>query len=325
MNIPLLHRLRASPDSFLPLAALGPDLERVRRDLDELAAFGFALEQHPYHGVAYRGPARRLCPDQIEWELETTRIGRRIAVWNRVTSTNDLATRAAGSTANDGLVVLAEEQTAGRGRRGRSWSAPPASSLLMSTLIFPPDLLANPGWLTALGAVAVAEVVEHWTGQRASIKWPNDVRISGRKVAGILVERGLGAVLGVGLNVNIEAEEFPEDLRASAASLQMFSGDPLDRSEVARCLIRCLDQHFLDGLRSGPGLLNDRWRSRLEPLGRLVRLKTHDGLVVGRLVDADLELGLTVVLENGRTRRVSHVEVTSFDGDSPDCGTTRVI
>ena len=131
----------------MPLDELGPDLERVRGDLDALVAFGFGIEQHPYRGAAYVGPAERLCPDQIEHGLATRRIGRRIAVWNRVTSTNDLAARAGTSSSNDGLVVLAEEQTAGRGRRGRSWTAPPRSSILMSVVLFPPPhlLARRPG------------------------------------------------------------------------------------------------------------------------------------------------------------------------------------
>ncbi len=139
LNIPLLNRLRAAAGEFVPLDELGPDACRVRADLDALDHFGFAIERHPYRGACYSGPAERLCPDQIEHELATRRIGRRIAVWSRVSSTNDLAVRAAGSASNDGLVVLADEQTAGRGRRGRSWTAPPRTSILMSLLLFPPS------------------------------------------------------------------------------------------------------------------------------------------------------------------------------------------
>ena len=182
---------------YVPLDGLGPDTDRVRADLEALAAFGFGIERHPYRGAAYAGPADRLCPDQIEHELATRRIGRRIAVWSRVASTNDLAAQAGRSASNEGLVVMAEEQTAGRGRRGRSWTAPPRSSILMSVLLFPPPDLAPAvpesafgcAWLTAMGAVATAEVVSAWTGREAAIKWPNDVRVDGRKIAGILVER----------------------------------------------------------------------------------------------------------------------------------------
>ena len=90
LNIPLLNRLRAADGDYVPLCELGSDLDQVRFDLYALSSFGFAIELHPYRGAAYVGPAQRLCPDQIEYGLATEAIGRRIAVWNRVTSTNDL-------------------------------------------------------------------------------------------------------------------------------------------------------------------------------------------------------------------------------------------
>jgi BirA family biotin operon repressor/biotin-[acetyl-CoA-carboxylase] ligase len=298
MNIPLLHRLRDAQGAFIPVAELGAcaggSLDTVRADLDELERFGFVFESHPYRGVAYRGPATRLCPDQIEHELGTRRVGRRIAVWNRVVSTNDLAGHAAASTANEGLVILAEEQTAGRGRRGRQWVAPASSSLLMSVLLFPPENLAEAGWLTALGAVAVAEVVAAWTGLDVRIKWPNDVRVAGRKIAGILVERGDGAVIGVGLNANASLDDFPEELHGTATSLRILLGGPVDRSELARALIRRLDDWYDRGWSLGPDVLNPAWRDRSEHLGRLVQVATPSGSYVGRLVDLDLRRGLTL-------------------------------
>ena len=281
----------------MPLDGLGPDTDRVRDDLDALAAFGFGIERHPYRGAAYAGPADRLCPDQIEHELSTRRVGRRIAVWSRVSSTNDLAARAAASASNDGLVVLAEEQTAGRGRRGRSWTAPPRSSILMSVLLFPPPHLAPAvpeaafgcAWLTALGAVATAEVVTAWTGRDAAIKWPNDVRVDGRKVAGILVERASprgptssgvadaeparGVVIGIGLNVNLDRDALPTELRDRATSIEDRTRRPtVDRSEVARDLIRRLDHWYDASLALGPEIINAPWRARSEHFGRVVRV-----------------------------------------------------
>lgn len=266
MNIALLDILRAAGGGFVPIGRLGADPELVRSDLDELEAFGFGLERHPFHGVSYRGPARRLCPDQIEWELGTKVVGRRVAVWNRVTSTNDLADRASGSLANEGLAILAEGQTAGRGSRGRTWTAPEGSSILMSVLLFPPAPLDDPAWLTALGALAVAESVERATSLDARIKWPNDVRVDGRKVAGILVERRRGTVLGIGLNVNLAPDDFPEELRPIATSLRALSGRPFDRSMLARRLLRRLDHWYALGVASGPDLLDRAWRDRREHL-----------------------------------------------------------
>ncbi len=240
MNIPLLRRLRDALGRFVPLVDLGTDRHSLHCVLDELEAYGFGLERHPYWGVAYRGPADRLCPDQIEDDLDTLKVGRRVAVWSRVRSTNDVAVRAAASTANDGLVVLAEEQSAGRGRRDRTWTAPPGSSILMSVLLFPPPALAETAWLTALGAVATAEVVAAWTAEAAAItiKWPNDVLAGGRKIAGILVERGQGAVIGIGLNANIDPTHSTEAPRA-ATSLSIVSGRRIrPPRRPARILIR---------------------------------------------------------------------------------------
>jgi BirA family transcriptional regulator, biotin operon repressor / biotin---[acetyl-CoA-carboxylase] ligase len=316
LNVPLLDCLRAAAGAFVPLDELGPDRDRVRADLDALVDFGFAIERHPYRGAAYAGPAARLCPDQIEHELGTRRIGRRIAVWSRVSSTNDLAARAGGSASNDGLVVLAEEQTAGRGRRGRSWTAPPRSSILMSVLLFPPADVAPAGpdaaegcaWLTALGAVATAEVVTAWTGREAAIKWPNDVRVDGRKIAGILVERpappGRAAVVGIGLNVHVDREALPAELQPRATSIQIERGGLLvDRSEVARELIRRLD-HWYDAVRTlGCDTLSAPWRDRSEHLGQVVEVATPAGPRSGRLVDLDLRLGLTLDIEGPGERR----------------------
>ncbi|AMV40609.1 biotin--[acetyl-CoA-carboxylase] ligase [Planctomyces sp. SH-PL62] len=311
LNAPLLDRLRESA-GFVPLADLPGDPAAVAADLDALAAFGFALDRRADGAVAYRGPSPRLCPDQIEHALGTSRIGRRLAVWSRLGSTNDAAARGAESLANDGLVVMAEEQTSGRGRRGRSFVAPARSSLLMSVLLFPPAGLAPLGkdstsgvaWLTIVGSIAVAELVAARTGREARIKWPNDVRVDGRKVCGVLVERairptvsdgaGTAVVVGIGLNVNVAVEAFPPELRDKATSLRILAGRDFDRSDLARDLIRRLDRWYDAILREGPSALSPAWRALCEHLGRPVRITTATGALAGLLVDVDLELGLTL-------------------------------
>ncbi len=312
VNIPLLRRLRDAQGAFVSPAELGEDLAGVQGDVDELRRFGFAIEEHPYGGFTYRAPAARLCPDQIEFELRTRLVGRRIAVWNRVGSTNDVAAHGAGSIANEGLVVLAEEQTAGRGRRGRAWSAPAGSSLLMSVLLFPPEPTADPGWLTALAALAVVDVVAAWSGRDARIKWPNDVRVDGRKIAGILVERGPGAVVGIGLNVNISHDQFPEELRDSATSLCILTGGRSDRSELARALIERIDAWYDIGRTHGPQALTPRWRETSEHRGQTVEVSTTTGTVRGRLDDLDLLYGLTLSGDASTRRHVPGREVLAI-------------
>jgi BirA family biotin operon repressor/biotin-[acetyl-CoA-carboxylase] ligase len=201
----------------------------------------------------------------------------------------------------------------------------------MSILIFPPAHLralrleahAGNAWLTALAAVATAELVTDCTGRAARIKWPNDVRVQGRKVAGILVERALtpaylapadgaggappqGVVIGIGLNVNVDEESFPADLRPRATSLAILGGSAsIDRSQLARDLIRRLDAWYEQILSYGPGVLNDPWRARSEHLGNMVRVVTGDHELRGRLIDLDLDRGLTLDLETAR-EGVSH-------------------
>jgi BirA family biotin operon repressor/biotin-[acetyl-CoA-carboxylase] ligase len=264
MNAVLLRRLLDARGRFLPPHELGLDREHWWSEIEAIEAFGFPIETHPVHGVACLGPADRLCADQIEHELGTQLVGRRVSVWNRLASTNDLAARASCSRANEGLVVLAEEQTAGRGRRGRIWTAPARSSILMSVLLYPEGPLADPSWLTALGAVAVAEVVSAWTGLPARIKWPNDVRVEGKKISGILVERGEAAVVGIGLNANLGLDDFSPSLREGATSLRILMGTTVDRSELARSLIQALDRHYDLARRRGDSALTSAWRERLE-------------------------------------------------------------
>jgi len=320
LNMELLDRLRVAGGQFVPLLELGEDRARVWDELEALQRFGFQVERHPYLGAAYRGPTCRLCPDQIEHGLKTRGIGRRIAVWNRVGSTNDLAARAGSTPANDGLVVLAEEQTAGRGQRGRIWTAPARSSILMSVLLFPPSRLpfsafedtGGSAWLTALAAVATAELVSDFTGCDARIKWPNDVRVEGRKIAGILVERALapgpfgysdgdgaprprGVVIGIGLNVNLDIDTVSAELGTRITSLAALrGGSELDRSELARSLIERLDQWYWDVLTSGPAALSGPWSARSEHLGSMVKVVTPGDQLCGRIIDLDLLRGLTL-------------------------------
>ena len=162
----------------------------------------------------------------------------------------------------------------------------------MSVLLFPPPALDDPGWLTALGAVAVAEVVAEQQGLDAKIKWPNDVRVDGKKLAGVLVERGQGAVLGIGVNVNVP--QFPEPLDQTATSLQILKGEPVDRSEFVRSLIERLDHLHQRATEQGPHSLNEFYLRRSEHLHRQVEVDTTEGRRVGRLVGIDLLEGLVL-------------------------------
>jgi len=197
--------------------------------------------------------------------------------------------------------------------------------LLLSVLLFPPPALAETGWLTALGAVATAEVVAAWTGLDARIKWPNDVRVDGRKIAGVLVERGAGIVIGIGLNANLTTGDLPPELHASATSLRILSDQFIDRSELARALIARLDHWYEVGRTAGPASLSPRWRALNEHLGTLVRVSTAAGDAVGRLDDVDLARGVTLSLPGERSAHIAGPDILSLatvaqidEADAPD-------
>ena len=172
----------------------------------------------------------RLIAAELRAGLEGSRIGNEIVVVEEARSTNDLAWEALERGIPDGFVVFAERQTAGRGQYGRRWESAPHQGLWFSILLRPALTLPESPQLTSLLADVVAETLTEQTGCVATIKPPNDIYVAGRKVAGILVEGriendgGYVAVAGIGINVNQTGDDFPEELRATAASLAMATG-----------------------------------------------------------------------------------------------------
>jgi BirA family biotin operon repressor/biotin-[acetyl-CoA-carboxylase] ligase len=200
-------------------------------------------------------------------------------VHHRVTdSTNERAKALALLGAPHGTLVTAGEQTAGRGRQGRSWLAPPGRALLMSLVLR--GLGEAQALLPLAAAVAVCEACEPVAPVSCRIKWPNDVWIDGRKLAGILVEgrpQEGWAVLGIGLNVATAAEEFPEELRELATSLQASAGDAPEVEEVLAALLETLDARLADE----PSAVLAAWRERDALLGRPVHWEGGEGTAAG--------------------------------------------
>lgn len=221
-----------------------------------------------------------------DWQQPGRLVGRRILVHDCVESTNDLAAALAKDPANEGVVVIAREQTAGRGQHGRQWSARPGSGVLMSVALSPPESLRRPALLTAWAAVGVCGTVQQTIGQPARIKWPNDVLLRGRKVCGILIEASPdGVVVGVGLNVRQSREDFLSEGLIEATSLQQHSPTPLETEEVARTLIDKLDQSYAELLEGEISPLEGLWGWHLGLLGKQVEAECMDGCFRGRLID----------------------------------------
>jgi BirA family biotin operon repressor/biotin-[acetyl-CoA-carboxylase] ligase len=240
-------------------------------------------------------PLRRalLTPGSLWSELE---------VLGSVPSTNAVLVSRAGSDGASGLVVLAEHQTAGRGRLDRTWVAPPRSAVTMSALVRPYDIAVSRWpWIALLAGLSVGAVLNSTAGVTASLKWPNDVIIGDRKVAGILVERvetgpyPPAAVIGIGLNVSMSAVELPTD---NATSLSLEGAKTTDRSVLARAILRTLEGLLGDWQRSGgdaeSGLL-PAYVQACSTIGREVMVSIPGGVDVrGTAVGVDVSGRLVV-------------------------------
>jgi BirA family biotin operon repressor/biotin-[acetyl-CoA-carboxylase] ligase len=256
-----------------------------------------------------------LTPDLIQSDLPTTIVGRAVEHYTRTASTNDLVRQQARAARAEGLVVLAEEQTAGRGRLDRGWAAPAGSSLLMSLLLRPSWLPpADSFALTMLAAVGLCEAVEQVAPLHARLKWPNDLMLSVaavaaplRKAAGILSEIELAGdqiawvAIGIGVNVNWSPSGIvgERDLAEIATSVSVAAGQPIDRLALLRALLIRLDERYI-ALRQGRREeLYDAWRDRLATLGQPVDVRLHHSVLHGVAEGVEPSGGLRVRDDHG--------------------------
>lgn len=222
-----------------------------------------------------------------------------------------------------GLVLVAGHQTAGRGRLGRSWSAPPGASLLVSALLGPPrgSPVHGATWAVALAAGDACAAV---AGVEAELKWPNDLVVGDRKLAGILAEavvadgEVVAVVVGMGLNVTWpDPAELPGELAARVVALNHLTGAPVDRGAVLERYLQEL-RAYVHLWEHAPAALRLAYRHRLATIGRQVRVELPDGVFAGRAVDLDPDGALEVEVEGGERRTVRAGDVVHLrPGDVP--------
>jgi BirA family biotin operon repressor/biotin-[acetyl-CoA-carboxylase] ligase len=228
--------------------------------------------------------------------------------FEQIGSTNDEALSWAQSGAPAGAVVIADEQTRGRGRQGRTWVSPPGTSLMQSIVLRPePDQLSR---LTMLGAVAVSATLDRLGVPDVTIKWPNDIRVRGLKICGVLPEaawdndRLTGVVIGIGLNVSVDFAG--TSLYDTATSIQAALGRPVDRLDVLPHLLDAVDAW---AARLDSAELFETWRARLDTIGRSVRIAS-DQVVEGIAESVDDQGALVVRESDGALRRVVAGDIT---------------
>jgi BirA family biotin operon repressor/biotin-[acetyl-CoA-carboxylase] ligase len=307
---------------------------QIWKDVETLRARGYRIDAEPGGGYRLRSAPDRLYAEEVQHGLATRWLARAIHYLDETDSTNRVALDLAREGAAHGTTVIAEGQTAGRGRLGRRFHSPPYLNLYTSIVLRPElSLPEAPAWTLAT-AVGVAEAVAAAIGNDASfaqraegerspeggpveIKWPNDVLVAGRKACGILLELTAEAtrvaflVVGIGVNLNVDPATFPEEFRAEATSLCAFRGAPIDRAAFARALYERLERVYDACAAQGFRGILPGFEARFRMRGRRVRVRELDGQEQeGRVEGIDEDGALRLVLASGASARFLAGDVT---------------
>lgn len=321
MKTTVLTLLQASGSSFLSGEAMSRELGITRaavwKQIKGLRERGYEID-----AVTNLGYRLVHAPDMLDLHKIQEYLGphpweNSIHVLSTVDSTNNLAKREAASGAPHGSVYLADEQTGGRGRPGRSFASPGGMGVYLSVLLRPALLPTQVGHVTAMVAVAGCSAVESVTGLRPGIKWTNDLIIGEKKLSGILTEMSVEwessslehLVMGIGINCNQLPENFPEGVREKAVSLRQALGKSVDRNRLAAALIAELHQLSLDIISEKP-----RWIAQYAKdcitIGRQVRIIRGETVRAATATGIDENGALLVRYENGETGVVFSGEVS---------------
>lgn len=311
----ILNALKSRPGQHVSGEELsrlvGVSRTAIWKEIEKLREEGYKILAQPHAGYLLVEAPDRLLPQELSWNLATRRIGQRIHAYEETGSTMDVAHRLAAAGEPEGSVVVAEGQRAGRGRLGRSWVSPKGKGIYCSILLRPPLQLAEVSRVTLLAAVAVAKAIHQATGLRPEIKWPNDVMVDSKKVAGILTElsgeldRVNYCVVGIGINVNTPRRLLPPH----GTSLAEGIGAKVSRVELARTLLTQVDRLYEEFLAKGIGPVLEEWRGFAGFLGRRIRVEAQGRQVHGQAVDVDESGALLVRTDTGLIESISAGDV----------------
>lgn len=308
----ILKFFRLHPGGFVSggdlSQALGVSRTAVWKQVQLLRERGYLIEAVTSRGYHLCESPDVLLPAEVAAAPPAV-IGRDVVFLESTDSTNARAHELGEAGAAEGTVVIADRQTAGKGRLGRQWASPPGVNLYVSVLLRPPIPPTSASQLTFLSAVAVARAIEETGAPQPRVKWPNDILLSGRKVAGLLselnaeTERIHYVILGIGVNLNMRADQFPADLRYPATSLVLEQGVPVARAAFARALFRHLDDLYRSYLADGFGPVLGAWETFFDLRGREVEVDLQPNRLRGTVLGLDRD-GALLLQTAGGTERV---------------------
>jgi len=292
----------------------------IWKHVRKLKEDGYIIESSPKKGYLLRQASDLLLVNEIQEGLNTGVFGKRdIAYFRETDSTNLRAKSLASDGAPEGTVVVAESQTQGRGRRGRSWFSPSGEGIYTSIILRPSISPNEAPKLTLMASVAVAETLLSMTSLNINIKWPNDILVKGRKIAGILTEISMEMdridyiVIGVGINVNTHRKSLPTDIRDIATSVFMETGKPFPRIALLRAYLEWLEIYYETFKTKGFEPVMNRWKTLADIIGHRVSVDMIDRVRVGEVLDVDKDGFLILKEQGGALERIISGDVTLLE------------
>lgn len=288
----------------------------VWKHIQALREDGYEIEARPRAGYLLTGVPDRLFPEEVLDGLSTRFIGRKVFYCDSISSTNDLAKELAREGAGEGSLVVAEEQTGGKGRLGRGWYSPRYKGIWFSLILYPPVNPSEASQITMLAAVALASAIRDVTGVAAGIKWPNDLLVGGKKVCGILTELSAEMdridhlVVGAGINANLDVEDFPEEVRSTATSLKADAGRAVSRVRLLQASLAGFEKWYTVWLAQGFAPVLAKWKELSISLNCPVRIHTLNKSWDGWAEDVDEDGALLLRLPDGGIQRLVSGEVS---------------
>jgi BirA family biotin operon repressor/biotin-[acetyl-CoA-carboxylase] ligase len=323
MNIDaqLLRKLRGSDGRYLSAKelaqALGITRPALSSRIEELRSLGYEITASPHEGYhLVHGPDVLHADDLVSRLGNMHVIGRDVRVFRETTSTSDVAEKLARDHVKEGVTVFAEAQTKGRGRLGRKWLSPSGKGLWFSVLLRPDVSPQAATRLTILAGTALRRAIAQHTGLNAEIKWPNDTLLNGRKVAGILtelsgeVDKTRYVILGIGVDVNLNAGDFTPEVRRIATSIKLELGQAFDRAELAAVILTELDHDYGRMVSGGFAEIADEWEDHCRTIGREVSVTVGERRIRGRAEALSPDGALLIRTEHGHLESVTGGDVT---------------
>lgn len=295
---------------------LGVSRSAVWKHIKALRKQGYQISGSSRKGYLFEGNPDFLYQHEIQKELNTAVLGREVFYYSSVDSTNQVAHDLARKGCPEGSLVVAEEQTAGKGRWSRTWFSPAGLGLWFSLVLRPALSPLSISQIPLVVGASCARAIHEHLGLKPGLKWPNDLVFDGKKACGILVEMDADAervnflVVGIGINVNQEKDDFPPDLRETATSLKMELGEEVERTPLLRRILEALESDYYEYCRNGFEQGRDWWLRYNVTLGRPVRVQVGSDILVGTAIDLDMDGSLVLRLNNRQVRRCNAGEIT---------------